>query len=75
MSELYERLQKYRKKGKQYEKQEVSAFRLAILNELYPQKCLACFEAGLRWCKYWKTKFNCEEYEKGETEQIFKEFS
>lgn len=47
---------------------------MAIANGLYPEKCLACYEAGITFCKYWNKNFECEQYEKGYGEKIVKKF-
>jgi len=76
MTELdqFQRLRMYREKARKYETKEIQAFKLAVYNGLYPEKCLACYEAGIRWCQYWNRNFECEEFEIGEREEIAKKF-
>ena len=73
ITELHERLKKYREHGKQYEKEEIKAFRMAIGRGLYPEKCLVCFKAGLRFCRFWNSGFNCETVEREEQIRVFTE--
>lgn len=47
---------------------------MAIANGLYPQKCLTCYEAGIRYCHHWLTNFDCEGHEIGRGEEIVKKF-
>ena len=74
MSELHQRIIKYREQQKRYHKETVKTFKMAIANGLYPEKCLACYEAGITFCKYWNKNFECEQYEKGYGEKIVKKF-
>jgi hypothetical protein len=53
----------YRRRGLESNKQEIALFTSAVAKGLYPKKCLACYIAGIRWCRYWNKSFHCEEYE------------
>jgi hypothetical protein len=71
---MYERIKQHQKHTFEYQKKCISLFKAEIQKGHFPQKCLACYIAGLNYCKYWKTGFNCEEYEVGEVEEISKKF-
>jgi hypothetical protein len=55
-------------------KERLTLFLTEIRENRFPEKCLACYAAGLNHCRYWETKFNCEEYEVGQIEEIAKKF-
>jgi hypothetical protein len=46
---------------------------MAIDERLYPEKCLVCFKAGLRFCRFWDNGFNCEAEEREEQIRVFTE--
>lgn len=74
MSELYDRLARYRQEGLRHLEWEKEQFRQALEIDDFPPKCWVCFSAGLRYCRYWTTGHNCEEYEIGVGEEIVKRF-
>lgn len=74
MSEQYERLRQYREQAKESEKIEIEKFRKNIDKARYPKKCLSCFIAGIRYCRYWEFSFQCQDFEIGEAEELIAKF-
>lgn len=60
---VYERLEGYRKQQFLNEQENVRLFMEAIEKGEYLQKCLECYKAGLNYCCFWNTGFNCESHE------------
>ena len=58
--------QYFKKLDMEHENRNVEWFKEAIEKGLYPEKCLECFKAGLRFCGFWEHGFNCESVEKAE---------
>jgi len=61
-TEYYERLRRRKAEAEREKEVEEWTFWDTIQKGQYPEKCMECFELGVRNCRWWEENFECEKH-------------